>query len=90
MLNTAHSSHSYCFICGANSKRRTLHQINKEAIITAFMNQSILIKEHARCCSNHLEKNGLIKFNEVPNIRTALIEYDRSIIYTKWFKNKIK
>ncbi len=78
MLRTAHSNHSKCFICGR--KKQYIYQISRKAISEAFIRNKIVIKDHARCCRNHLDSNGLIKQDEFSKIKTDLNRYERSLI----------
>ena len=73
-LKIALSHNGRCFICGRKQK---LKRINKLAIISAYLNDKVFIKNHARCCSNHLNERGLIKSNELLFIRESNIVLDK-------------
>lgn len=78
MLLTASSSHSKCFIC--KSKDRQMTTVKKSSIEQAYTNFKILIKHHARCCVNHLDNNGQIRYDEFTKIQTKEIFYLRETI----------
>ena len=58
-------THKYCLFC---RKSEGLHQIKPESIIFAYQNYGLIIKQQARCCSKHLENNGMIKASEYHKI----------------------
>lgn len=61
-IPTANCSHGSCFIC--KERNRSLHRIKKQDIIHAYVNHSIYIKDHSRCCDAHYDENGLIRKEE--------------------------
>jgi hypothetical protein len=61
IIETASSYHDQCFICKRKtSSRARLRKIRKESVIKAYLEHKILLKHHSRCCSEHLDENGLI------------------------------
>lgn len=58
----AKSTHSRCFIC--NRKGKKLSRIKPISVAYALSRFNIVIKSHARCCGSHLDKRGLIKYQE--------------------------
>ena len=78
LIETASSYHSQCFICKRKkSSSRRLLSIKKESVILAYLKHKILIKLHARCCSNHLDENGLIFPELFQTIPTKAKNYDK-------------
>jgi len=72
LIKTARSWHGRCFICGRKSG---LHRIQKQSLLDAYINYKIIVKEHARCCSRHLDEKRLIKLDHFRNIKTSLRYY---------------
>ena len=77
-LKVASSHKGRCFICG---RKRKLRRINKLAIISAYLNDNVFIKTHARCCSNHINEQGLIKSNDLRFINESDIVLDKKNSY---------
>ena len=67
-LKIAKSHNGKCFICGS---KRKLKMINKIAIVTAYLNENVFIKIHARCCSSHMNERGLFKPNKLKSIKES-------------------
>ena len=70
-IETASSGHRKCFIC---NRAGLLKSIRIDSVAFAYSNNNILIKEHARCCSRHLDHNGLIYnecYNTIPTKMTS-------------------
>jgi hypothetical protein len=67
-LKIAKSHNGKCFICGS---KRKLKRINKIAIVSAYLNENVFIKNHARCCSCHMNERGLFKPNELKSIEES-------------------
>jgi hypothetical protein len=80
-FETAYSSHKKCFICG---RKKNLKQVKNDSIILGLKNYKIIIKNHARCCSAHLDFNGIIKETEFKSIPTKFQTYqmESSLIMT--------
>jgi hypothetical protein len=74
-LKTAYSSHKKCFICG---RKKNLKQVRRESIILCYKLSTIIIKDHARCCFGHLDKNGILKEEEIPFIPTKYLSYSKN------------
>ena len=76
-LSIASFTHQKCFLCKSKKK---LHEVKKESILFAYKYYGIVIKCHTRCCSRHLERNGLIKPEEFKNITTQTRLFDKDVI----------
>lgn len=72
-LKVALSHNGRCFICG---RKKKLKRINRIAILSAYLNDKVFIKNHARCCSNHINERGLIKSNDLLSIKESDIDLD--------------
>ena len=51
-----------------------------ESILFAYKNHGILIKEHARCCNQHIDSNGFIIVSEFIGMPTKCEWFDRDTI----------
>ena len=81
LIDTAFSYNGKCFICRIKkSASRNLHRIKKESVLIAYLKYKILIKYHARCCSIHLDENGLIHHELFQTIPTKAIYYNNQAL----------
>lgn len=67
-LSTTFGSNRRCFICRRSTKR--LHRVSKETIKEAFLKHKIIITNHARCCTYHLDNNLELRKDEYQKIPT--------------------
>lgn len=66
-------SHHKCFICGKkSSEKNRIKQIKRQSIINAYTLIKLFIKKDARCCTAHLNENGLINQNLFSSIPTII------------------
>jgi hypothetical protein len=87
LIETAYSSHKKCFICG---RKENLKQVKRESIFYCLKNFNILIKNHARSCSRHIDQYGFIKEHEYMNIPTkscALTDDIKNLMNVLTIKN---
>jgi hypothetical protein len=68
---TASSHHGKCFVCKKKNKNAFLKEVKLQSIIYAFVFFKIYIKQHARCCKNHLDEKGEIREEEFYKIKTT-------------------
>lgn len=71
MFNIAASHHNTCFICSTSIKKTKLCRFNVASVGYAFLTHEMVIKNHARCCSRHLDESGRIKKEEFYLIPTS-------------------
>ena len=91
LIETASSNHSQCFICKRKkSSRIRLCRIRKESVIFAYLEHKVIIKHHSRCCSDHLDENGLIITSLFANVLTKAKFYNKQTIIMLDALKKIK
>lgn len=54
------SQHKACIVCRPKHLNQKLRVIPIDAIIDAYVQRNILVPENGRCCSIHLDDNGLL------------------------------
>jgi hypothetical protein len=80
-IETAFSHHGKCFICRRReSAASRLRKIKKESVILAYLEHRIFIKHHSRCCSHHLDGNGLIYSTLFQTIPTKAKIYNKQTL----------
>jgi hypothetical protein len=77
LIKTAKSNHSRCFIC--NRKGR-LHQVKHDSVHHALIFHNIYIKNDARCCYRHLDKNGHILLDHFAKIPIKMKYFEQETI----------
>lgn len=67
---TAKSGHSSCFICNRKGRRLVSIEANNISIGYAFRRFNIIIKAGSRCCPNHIDTRGHIKYEAFLQIKS--------------------